>query len=154
MEWFAPGHSDGRSIWPLAVQIEVRVECRMRWNLVRSLLIPLAAVALLAALPVQADDVPVRHKEGVVHGFLVLRSEDGKAIADGDLIQTVRSELVTSRLVFRFKDGSLHDDGCLFATSAISADQRPPGAKRTSVSASNGRNYRRGETAGDRSYYG
>lgn len=87
----------------------------MRWNVVRSLLIPLAAASLLATLPAQADDVPVRYKEGVVHGFLVLRSEDGKAIADGDLIQTVRNELVTSRLVFRFKDGSVHDETAVFS---------------------------------------
>jgi hypothetical protein len=35
-------------------------------------------------------------------------------LADGDLIQTVRGSRVTARLVFRFKDGSLHDDTAVF----------------------------------------
>jgi hypothetical protein len=35
-----------------------------------------------------AETVPVRHAEGIVHGFLVLRGVDGTALADGDLIQT------------------------------------------------------------------
>jgi hypothetical protein len=59
--------------------------------------------------------VPVRHAEGVVHGFLVLRDTDGRALADGDLLQTSRGSLVTSRVVFRFKDGSLHDETAVFS---------------------------------------
>jgi hypothetical protein len=87
----------------------------VNWNVARSHLIALAALWLLVAAPLSADDVPVHYKEGVVHGFLLLRSEDGKAIADGDLIQTVRGELVTTRLVFRFKDGSVHDETAVFS---------------------------------------
>ena len=79
----------------------------------------IAALALnLVTLmkPLNAVDVPVtvRHTEGLVHGFLVLRTLDGQALADGDLIQTVRGRRVTTRLVFRFKDGSLHDDTAVF----------------------------------------
>lgn len=44
--------------------------------------------------------VPVRHQEGLVHGFLALRTLQGETIADGDLIQNVRGDRVTSRLVF------------------------------------------------------
>src|SRR5689334_1658609 len=62
-----------------------------------------------------AAQVPVRHAEGLVHGFLVLRTLDGTALADGDLIQNARGTRVTSRLVFRFKDGSLHDETAVFA---------------------------------------
>lgn len=76
----------------------------------------LFATALLVVVPLAwADSVPVRHAEGIVHGFLVLRSLDGRAIADGDLIQTARGTRVTSRLIFRFKDGSVHDETAIYS---------------------------------------
>ena len=62
-----------------------------------------------------ADPVAVRHAEGIVHGFLVLRALDGTALADGDLIQNARGDHVTSRLVFRFKDGSVRDETAVFS---------------------------------------
>ncbi|ABF40112.1 hypothetical protein Acid345_1109 [Candidatus Koribacter versatilis Ellin345] len=61
------------------------------------------------------SSVPVRHHEGLVHGFLTLRSLDGTLLADGDLIQNVRGDKVTSRLVFHFKDGSLSDEVAVFS---------------------------------------
>jgi hypothetical protein len=64
----------------------------------------------------QADSITVRHAEGVVRGFLVLRSVDsGAVIANGDLIQFSRDDHVTSRLVFHFKDGSLQDETAVFS---------------------------------------
>ena len=77
------------------------------------LLTGLAAVIAPASLA--ADPVPVRFTEGVVHGFLVLRTLDGTAIATGDLIQLARGGRVTARLVFRFTDGSLHDETAVFS---------------------------------------
>jgi hypothetical protein len=77
-----------------------------------------ATVALalgLLATSVAGEPVTVRHSEGIVHGFLVLRTLEGKALADGDLIQRVRGTTVTSRLVFRFKDGSIHDETAVFS---------------------------------------
>jgi len=71
-----------------------------------------AAVGLPPAA--SADPVAVRHAEGLVHGFLSLRSPDGKLLASGDLIQRVNGDRVTSRLVFRFKDGSTHDETAVF----------------------------------------
>ena len=62
-----------------------------------------------------AEPVAVRHTEGIVHGFLVLRSLDGKALADGDLIQVARGNRVTTRLVFHFKDGSIHDETVVYS---------------------------------------
>lgn len=56
----------------------------------------------------------MRHAEGVVHGFLALRTTDGRTLADGDLIQTSRGDQVTTRLVFRFRDGSLQDETTVF----------------------------------------
>jgi len=57
----------------------------------------------------------VRHPEGVVRGFLLLRSLDGDILANGDLIQFSKRDRVTSRLVFRFKDGSLSDETAVFS---------------------------------------
>jgi hypothetical protein len=62
-----------------------------------------------------AQQVQVLHKEGLVHGFLVLRTLEGKFLADGDLIQNVQGDRVTSRLIFHFKDGSLHDETAVFS---------------------------------------
>ena len=43
----------------------------------------IAAASLCPSGAVRAQ-VPVRHAEGVVHGFLVLRDTDGRALADSD----------------------------------------------------------------------
>jgi len=70
---------------------------------------------LLLVRYASSEPVPVRFSEGLVHGFLVLSAADGSHLADGDLEQTVRGDRVTSRLVFRFTDGSLHDDTAVFS---------------------------------------
>lgn len=57
----------------------------------------------------------MRHVEGSEHGFLVVRTQDGQAIAVGDLVQVVRGDRVTSRLTFHFKDGSLDDETVVFS---------------------------------------
>jgi hypothetical protein len=62
-----------------------------------------------------AEPIPVRHVEGTVHGFLALRAEGGSALAVGDLFQVVRGDKVTSRLLFRFKDGSVDDETTVFS---------------------------------------
>ena len=67
------------------------------------------------AAALQAESVAVRHTEGVVRGFLVLRSPVGAVIANGDLIQFARADRVTTRLVFHFKDGSLQDETAVFS---------------------------------------
>jgi hypothetical protein len=62
-----------------------------------------------------AQSVRVRHTEGLVHGFLIVRSTAGAHLADGDLLQTSNGTRVTSRLVFRFTDGSLQDETSVFS---------------------------------------
>jgi hypothetical protein len=76
-----------------------------------------SAVALVVFLSASllAEPVRVRYPEGIVHGFLSLRTTDGTLVADGDLIQVARGDRVTSRLVFRFKDGSLRDETSVFS---------------------------------------
>jgi len=69
----------------------------VRWC-VLSMLAILATPALS-----RSEQVTARHAEGLVHGFLSLRTLDGELLADGDLLQTSRGTRVTSRLVFTSK---------------------------------------------------
>ena len=80
-----------------------------------SLAILVACVTLLQPGTMSGAPVAVRHAEGLVHGFLALRTLAGDTLADGDLIQVARGDRVTSRLVFRFKDGSVHDETAVFS---------------------------------------
>jgi hypothetical protein len=57
----------------------------------------------------------VRYREGVVHGFLVLSTLDGVAIAAGDMSQVARGDQVTTQLSFRFKDGSRQEETTVFS---------------------------------------
>src|SRR3979411_1426163 len=79
-----------------------------RWSLIALLI-----CALQLGAP--AEPIPVRHVEGTVHGFLALRSKEGQVLAVGDLLQVVRGDRVTSRLLFRFKDGSVDDETTVFS---------------------------------------
>jgi len=86
----------------------------LRMRLLRATLLS-SSLLLVAAQASIAEPVTVRHTEGLVHGFLTLRDLDGTLLADGDLFQNARASRVTSRLVFRFKDGSLSDETAVFA---------------------------------------
>ena len=78
----------------------------------------LLAVALLGAnLP--ADPVSVLHPQGSAHGFVVLKTREGKRLATGDMTQIVHGDRVTSRLVFRFRDGSIDDDTTIFSQRGV-----------------------------------
>src|SRR5438552_14315038 len=75
----------------------------------------LACAAPFEPIRVSADQVPVRHMEGLMHGFLALRTLDGKRLADGEMSQVAEGDRVTSRLIFRFKDGSVYDGTTIFS---------------------------------------
>jgi hypothetical protein len=66
-----------------------------------------------------AAPVAVRFVEGVTHGFLVLRDVSGGLLASGDLLQVQRSGQIESRMVFRFKDGSVYDETVVFTQERI-----------------------------------
>jgi hypothetical protein len=59
--------------------------------------------------------VAVRHSEGLVHGFLVLRTLEGETLAHGDLTQEAQGNRVNTHLVFHFKDGSLRDETAIYS---------------------------------------
>src|SRR4030095_8455168 len=75
------------------------------------LLIP----SLLSSTALMAESVAVRYKEGVAHGFLVLRTPDGKPIADGESTQVSQGDRVTTHMWFKFKDGSVYDQNTVFS---------------------------------------
>jgi hypothetical protein len=77
----------------------------------------LAIVSLLAPSILRADDVLVRHRQGALRGFLVLRTPDGATIADGEASQVVSGSRVTSKTQFHFKDGSTYDETAIFSQS-------------------------------------
>lgn len=82
------------------------------WNMLAAIV---GIVLLLQLDSVHAEPVPVRYTEGVTHGFLVLRTLQGRDVADGELTQVVRGDRVSRRLVFHFKDGSIQDESIVFS---------------------------------------
>src|SRR5215467_11712953 len=85
----------------------------MRWKGAISLSF-VVCVLLLGLNDVVAEPMPVRFREGVAHGFLVLRDTTGKPLADGELTQKAEGDRVTSHLIFRFKDGSIYDETTVY----------------------------------------
>ena len=63
----------------------------------------------------QSAPVPVRFVSGTLHGLLEMRSEDGRVIASGDLVQVVHGSQVTMQLTFHFKDGSIDDETTVYS---------------------------------------
>jgi len=103
--------------------------------------------SLLSSIALMAESVAVRYKEGVSHGFLVLRTPDGKPIADGESTQVSQGDRVTTHMWFKFKDGSFYDQKTVFSqrgTFHLLSDhvvQKGPAFKRrleTSIDASSG----------------
>lgn len=82
-----------------------------------------AVMMMIAALvysPAEAAPVAVRFPEGVTHGFLLVRSLAGEIIGQGEMTQVVQEgDLVESHLVFKFKDGSLHDEKVAFSQQHV-----------------------------------
>src|SRR5213596_4028569 len=75
----------------------------------------LACVAMLQPNALFAEMIPVRHTEGLIHGFLLVLTLEGKALADGQMTQDARGDRVTNHLIFRFKDGSIYEDTTIFS---------------------------------------
>lgn len=79
----------------------------------------LVLFALAGALAACAEPIKVRYPQGSEHAFLSLRSMEGKSLATGEVTQTVRGDVVTSRLVFRFRDGSVDQDDTVFTQRGV-----------------------------------
>jgi hypothetical protein len=81
----------------------------------KSFAIMLTCAVLLQPAIAAAAPVPVRHAEGLIHGFLLLSTMEGNPLAHGDQTQVSRGDRVTNHLVFRFKDGSIRDETAVFS---------------------------------------
>lgn len=69
---------------------------------------------------VGAAPVAVRFLEGKTHGFLLVRSLAGEIIGQGEMTQVAKeNDLVESRLVFTFTDGSLFDEKVAFSQHEV-----------------------------------
>jgi hypothetical protein len=77
--------------------------------------IAVITAAFLFCLQVLKSQTIVIKKEGFSRGFLIMKSLDGKIIADGEQTQTTRGNQVTTRAVFHFKDGSIQDETTVFS---------------------------------------
>jgi hypothetical protein len=74
---------------------------------------------LFPARPLVADQLPVRHAEGRIHGFLVLKDLENNIIASGGLTQAANGARVTSELNFHFKDGSTHSETTVYSQRKV-----------------------------------
>ncbi len=75
----------------------------------------MALLGVTAMLPAAgAEMVKVKFVEGTQKGYLALKTEDGKRIGTGELSQVVEGDRVHVRLVYRFLDGSIDDERCVF----------------------------------------
>ena len=79
----------------------------------------LACAVLTIATVCHAEPIAVRSRESPSLAFPVLHSVDNKELAHGELVQTVSGDRVESRLVFRFKDGSLYDETVVFSQARV-----------------------------------
>jgi hypothetical protein len=82
---------------------------------VRSVGFVALALTLLCASLARSTPIAVQYQEGLVRAFPVLRSMNNETLAQGDFAQVTRGDQVTSRLVFRFKDGSLYEETVVFS---------------------------------------
>jgi hypothetical protein len=84
------------------------------WPLILILLTLLLSTGALSAEP-----VTVRYLAGMVHGFLVLRTQEGETLATGDLVQLSHKDQITTKLVFHFKDGSIDDETTVYSQRGV-----------------------------------
>lgn len=78
-----------------------------------------AVVVLLVWTRLGAAPIRVRFTEGAAHGFLLLRATDGHILAHGDWWQVPHGERVETRLVFRFRDGSVSDETIVYSQRQV-----------------------------------
>jgi hypothetical protein len=77
--------------------------------------LPLIFIALtIVASCLAAEQVPVIQRQGAIHGFLLLKDENGKEIAEGDEINQVHGNVVHARTIFQFRDGSVDDEETVY----------------------------------------
>ncbi|MGH9772345.1 MAG: hypothetical protein ACRD4Q_11715 [Candidatus Acidiferrales bacterium] len=79
----------------------------------------LARVVLSQPTAAAAGPVTVRYPEGLTRGFFVVRTQDGRQIADGELSQVAHGDRVTNHMTFHFQDGSIEDETTVFSEHGV-----------------------------------
>jgi len=74
---------------------------------------------LLWASVIEAAPQRVRLLEGNTHGFLIVRTLEGEAIAYGEIVQKPSRGLITTRMLLHFNDGSLRDETVTFSQKGV-----------------------------------
>jgi len=83
------------------------------------LAIPALLLVVASGARLEAAPIEVRLVEGTAHGLLLVRSAAGEILGHGDFLQSAHSDHVESRLILRFKDGSLHDERVAFVQQRV-----------------------------------
>jgi hypothetical protein len=65
------------------------------------------------------EPIRVRYRQSSSHAFVALKTLDGTSIAMGEVTQTVHGDEVTSRLLLRFRNGSVDDDLTVFTQRGV-----------------------------------
>lgn len=81
----------------------------------KTFLLALLMTISLGSESASAEQVSVGHSEGLAHGFLVLRTLEGKTLADGEITQLPSGHLIKTHLVFHFRDGSLYEERAVYS---------------------------------------
>ena len=81
---------------------------------------PVFPAEVIVATP-DHQGVPVRYREGMVHGFLELRTDTDSLLAHGDLLQVPTDSGLESRLVFHFPDSSVFTETVRFTQNRVFA---------------------------------
>lgn len=103
----------------LPVTLRARVTARMRRCFPYLCGLGIIAAFFVTLSETEARPIAVRFLEGLTHGFLLVRSSAGEIIGDGEVTQVMKEGVAESRLVFRFKDGSLHDERVAFSQQRV-----------------------------------
>jgi hypothetical protein len=91
-------------------------------KMTRMRLAPRSAVIvaiLVCGTALDAAPVRVRFLEATTRGFLSIRTPQGDRIGHGELAQKSRGDEIESRLLLRFKDGSVHDESTVYTQRGV-----------------------------------
>jgi hypothetical protein len=75
--------------------------------------------ALCFTWQANAEPIPVRHLEGFVHGYVVLKDLNDTLLAAGDITQLPSGNPTTMALTLHFKDGSLYEETSVFSQQHV-----------------------------------
>jgi hypothetical protein len=74
---------------------------------------------LLSPIPATAAPVNVRFTESASRGFIALYGEGAEPLAHGEVVQIPRGDRIESRMLIRFKDGSVYDETVTFTQRKV-----------------------------------